>query len=146
MGHPRGGSLLDAEMAALAAAGVDVLVSALTPEEARRMGADAAPAAAAAAGIEYVAFPIPDRGTPDPDAMLQLAIRLAAHVRAGRYVVAQCFAAIGRSTLVAGSTLVVLGVPVGEALAAMSAARGLPVPDTESQYRWLQEFAELLRP
>jgi protein-tyrosine phosphatase len=149
MGHPRAGCSVADEMAALARVGVDVLVSALTDEERRRLGAqDAASAAvaAAAAGVEYVSFPIPDRGVPDPEATLELSIRLAAHVRAGRFVVTQCFAAIGRSTVLAGATLIVLGVEAGEALAMMSAARGLPVPDTAHQHRWLAEFAELLQP
>ncbi len=149
MGHPRAGFSIADEMAALARVGVDVLVSALTDEERRKLGAQdaaAAAAAAAAAGIEYVPFPIPDRGVPDVEAMLQLSIRLAAHVRAGRFVVTQCFAAIGRSTVLAGATLIVLGTGVGEAIELMSAARGLPVPDTAHQHRWLTGFAELLQP
>jgi protein-tyrosine phosphatase len=146
MAHLRGGCCLSEEMAALARAGVDVLVSALTGEEQRRLAAESAGAAAAAAGVEYVSFPIPDRGVPEPEPALELSIRLAAHVRAGRFVAVQCFAAIGRSTLLAGATLVVLGVDVHDAIARMSAARGLPVPDTPLQYRWLVEFAELLEP
>lgn len=144
MAHPRGGCCLAAEMSALATAQVDVLVSALTGDEQRKLAAEGAAAAAAGAGVEYVSFPIPDRGVPDPEAMLDLSIRLAAHVRAGRFVVAQCFAGIGRSTVLAGATLIVLGVAVDDAIALMSTARGLPVPDTEVQYRWLRAFAEFL--
>jgi hypothetical protein len=149
MGHPRAGCSVTDEMNALARIGVDVLVSALTDEERRKLGVQDAAAvavAAAGAGVEYVSFPIPDRGVPDPEAMLQLSIRLAAHVRAGRFVVTQCFAAIGRSAVLAGTTLVVLGVGVTEAIELMSAARGLPVPDTALQHRWLAEFADLLQP
>ena len=152
MAHPRGGPLLAGEMAGLARAGVDVFVSALTWDEDRRLGLTEVAAAAADAGIEFFSFPIADRGVPraqdiagDSD-VVALGVRLAAHVRAGRFVVAQCFAAIGRSTVLAGATLVVLGVAVDDAVAMLSEARGLPVPDTDLQYRWLVDFAELLRP
>ncbi|MFI7600816.1 tyrosine protein phosphatase [Actinoplanes sp. NPDC049681] len=139
MGHPRGGNLLAAEMAGLATAGVDVIVSALMPGEERRLGLTGAARAAAAAGIQHVACPIPDRGVPED--VVALGVRLAAHVRAGRFVVAQCFAGIGRSTLLAGVTLVMLGVRPERALGMVEAARGLPVPGNEAQRLWLHDFA-----
>jgi protein-tyrosine phosphatase len=155
MAHPRGGALLADEMAGLARAGVDVFVSALTWEEDRRLGLTEVAAAAAAAGVEFVSFPIADRGVPraqdiaalggggpgtDTD-IVALGVRLAAHVRAGRFVVTQCFAGIGRSTLLACTTLVILGVGPERALRLVAEARGLPVPDTDAQRHWLYEFA-----
>jgi protein-tyrosine phosphatase len=152
MAHPRGGAWLADEMAGLGQAGVDVLVSALTGEEDQRLGLTEVAAAAATAGIEYVSFPIPDRGLPDAGAVVDrlasresdvvvLGVRLAAHVRAGRFVVTQCFAGIGRSTLLAGATLVMLGIGPQRALHLVAEARGRPVPDTEAQRNWLYEFA-----
>src|SRR4051794_541198 len=147
MAHPRGGPWLADEMTHLAAAGVDVFVSALTWEEDRRLGLTEVAGAARAAGIEFVSFPIADRGVPraqdiagDRD-VVALGIRLAAHVRAGRFVVTQCFAGIGRSTLLAGATLVMLGVGPEQSLRMVADARGLPVPDTEAQRHWLYAFA-----
>lgn len=139
MAHPRGGDWLADEMAGLAAAGVDVLVSALTWEEDHRLGLLEEPGAAKAAGIEYVSFPIADRGTPGD--VVALGIRLAAHVRAGRFVVTHCFAGIGRATLLACATLVMLGVGPERALDLVADARGLPVPDTLTQRDWLYQFA-----
>lgn len=152
MAHPRGGSWLPEEMSSLAELGVDVLVSALTCEEDRRMGLTGVAGLAAAAGVEYISFPIPDRGVPRdvdvadrlaaPEAdIVALGVLLAAHVRAGRFVVTQCFAAIGRATLLACATLVMLGAGPEQALHLVSQARGLPVPDTEAQRAWLYEFA-----
>lgn len=147
MAHPRGGPWLADEMAGLARAGVDVFVSALTWEEDRRLGLTTVAAAAAHVGIEFLSFPIADRGVPQPQDIadrtdiLALGIRLAAHVRSGRFVVTQCFAGIGRSTLLAGATLVMLGVGPERALEMVAEARGLPVPDTEAQRHWLYEFA-----
>ncbi|MEV4709189.1 hypothetical protein [Actinoplanes sp. NPDC049316] len=139
MAHGRGGARLAQEMAGLAAAGVDVIVSALTPAEEERLGRTGVAEAAAAAGIQHVSFPIPDRGVPDD--VVELGVRLAAHVRAGRFVVTQCFAGIGRSTLLACVTLVMLGVGPERALRLVTEARGLPVPDTEAQRAWLHDFA-----
>jgi protein-tyrosine phosphatase len=150
MAHPRGGPCLADEMAGLAGAGVDVFVSALTWEEDRRLGLTEAAEAAAAAGIEFLSFPIADRGVPraqdiagDFD-VVALGVRLAAHVRAGRFVVTQCFAGIGRSTLLAAVTLVMLGAGPEAALRLVSEARGLPVPDNDAQRHWFYEFAETL--
>jgi len=151
MAHPRGGPWLADEMAGLALAGVDVLVSALTWEEDRRLGLTEVAAAAKTAGVEFVSFPIADRGVPRapeiaglPAAetdIVALGVRLAEHVRAGRFVVTQCFAGIGRSTLLACATLVLLGVGPQEALGMVAEARGLPVPDTDAQRHWLYDFA-----
>jgi protein-tyrosine phosphatase len=147
MAHPRGGQLLASEMAGLARAGVDVVASALTAPEGRRLGLTGLSPAAREAGIIYYSFPIADRGVPsaqdirEDTAALSLGIRLAAHVRAGRFVATQCFAGIGRSTLLATVTLVMLGVGVEEALQMVADARGLPVPDTDAQRVWLYEFA-----
>jgi hypothetical protein len=147
MAHPRGGPWLADEMSNLAGAGVDVFVSALTWEEDRRLGLTEVATAAQAAGIDFVSFPIADRGVPraqdiaDDSDVVALGIRLAAHVRAGRFVVTQCFAGIGRSTLLACATLVMLGVGPQPALDMVAAARGLPVPDNEAQRDWLYGFA-----
>ena len=84
---------------------------------------------------------IADRLASEGTDVVALGVRLAAHVRAGRFVVTQCFAGIGRSTLLACATLVMLGVGPEKALAMVSEARGLPVPDTEAQRHWLYEFA-----
>ena len=150
MAHPRGGPRLADEMAGLTRAGVDVFVSALTWEEDRRLGLTEAAAAAAEAGIEFLSFPIADRGVPraqdiaGDSEVMALGVRLAAHVRAGRFVVTQCFAGIGRSTLLAAVTLVMLGVGAEAALRLVSEARGLPVPDNDAQRHWFYEFAETL--
>jgi protein-tyrosine phosphatase len=142
MAHPRGGDWLAEEMTSLSRAGVDVLVSALTPDESRRLGLAEVAAAAATAGIDFMPFPIDDRGVPRvADDAVVIGVRLAAHIRAGRFVVAQCFAGIGRSTLIAGVTLAILGLDADEALQRIGHARGLPVPDTEAQRDWLRIFA-----
>lgn len=142
MAHPRGGSLLADEMAALAAAGVHLLVSALTSGEYRRLALAAEPRAAHGAGLEFVSFPIPDRRAPAPSAACDMLVdRLAATVRAGGFVVVHCWGGVGRSSLLAAATLVRLGLAPPEAWRRISAARGLPVPENADQVGWLDGFA-----
>lgn len=145
MAHPPGGDRLPAAMAALTGAGVHVLVSALCPDEAATLKLTGAPAAAAAAGMELVSFPIRDRTVPEPEtlpAVRTLADRLAGDVRAGRFVATHCWAGIGRSSMLAGATLVRLGEAPAQAWRLIRAARGLPVPDSARQEAWLYQFAE----
>jgi protein-tyrosine phosphatase len=142
MARPYGGAWLDADLAGLRAAGVDVLVSALTPDEYPILDLDAEPAAARGAGLEFLRFPIPDTDIPgDLSAAGDLARRLAGEVRAGRFVAAHCRAGIGRCSMLAGATLVLLGVAPDAAWQRIRAARGIPVPDNARQEQWLHDFA-----
>lgn len=145
MAHPRGGGWLADDMAAMAGLGVRVLVSTLTDDEYDRLALAGVAEAARAAGLEYVQFPIVDRGVPDPSDVSALADRLATDLLTGRSVVIHCWAAIGRSSLLAAATLVRLGVAPTEAWRRISAARGLTVPGTAEQHAWLDEFAAGVR-
>src|SRR5919108_323922 len=62
--RPRGGDWLADEIAAWRMAGVDVVVSLLTPEEDAEFDITGERAACLAAGVDFVPFPIPDRGVP----------------------------------------------------------------------------------
>lgn len=127
---------------ALRQAGVDILVSALTAKEADKLGLADEPARAAAAGMDFRSAPIPDFSVPqDTAATVALADELAAAVRAGRFVVCHCRGGKGRSTLLAGATLIRLGVPPHAAMTAIGAARGHRVPETRKQRNWLRDLA-----
>lgn len=140
MARPPGGDRLRVEMATLAAAGVQTLVSALCDDEMARLDLTGQPAAAAAAGLDLIRFPIVDHTAPGPadlPAAVALADQLAGHLRAGRFVVTHCLAGIGRSSMLAGATLVRLGVPPADAWALIRRARGYAVPDNPDQEAWL---------
>ncbi|GAA0538954.1 hypothetical protein GCM10010172_20180 [Paractinoplanes ferrugineus] len=136
--HPRGDGWETAELTALADTGVDVLVSALTATEQLRMGLDGVSATAAALGLEFIPFPATDGGALREEAarVIVLASRLAAHVHAGRFVATQCFGGVGRSTLLACTTLVLLGIAPGEALRRVTGGSDMPVTRD-----WLYEFS-----
>ncbi len=124
MAHPPGEPWSAQELGALARAGVGILVC--TTE-----------AAGDPAGIELIPFP----DTTDPakreeaTEMVALAARLAQDVRAGRFVVTQSSSGIGRSTLLAVMTLVLLGISPGEALRRIGGRTTADVPRN-----WLHDF------
>lgn len=136
--HPRGDAWPAERLSALAAAGVTVLVSALTAAEQHRLGLGDTAAEAERVGVEFVAYPFEDGGPQRDEAakVVELARRLAAQVDGGRFVVTQCFGGLGRSTLLACTTLVLLGVSPAEAL---HRARGeVETPVTRD---WLYDVA-----
>ncbi|MFF3595907.1 phosphatase domain-containing putative toxin [Kitasatospora indigofera] len=142
MARPRGNDWLDDEMAALRACGVDILVCALTGPELDELGLADEPRAAAAAGLRFVATPVPDRTVPDLAAILPTLHTLAAQLRDGAHVVTHCRAGIGRSSLLAAALLVLGGVDPDTAWQRIERARGLAVPDTAEQREWTTALLE----
>ncbi|GAA2671928.1 hypothetical protein Apa02nite_071740 [Actinoplanes palleronii] len=127
MARPRDEPWSPQELGALARAGVHVLVCTTAHR----------PPDADSAGIELVAYPVPDTSAPRKEAteMVALATRLAREVRSGRFVVTQSAADLGRTTLLATMTLALLGIRPGEALRRIGITPGQPVPQD-----WLHDF------
>lgn len=144
MARPRGGEWLAEELGALVSAGVDVLVCLLTDAELLELGLVDEPDLAAAAGLEVVRRPWEDLTVPATTPALELARELAARLDAGEDVVVHCRAGIGRSSVLAALVLLVLGVPLEEVWERIAEARGLPVPDTEEQRRFVAETGSRL--
>lgn len=132
----------EAHLPVLKASGIDVLVSLLEPDEAADVGLAEEHAWCARAGMDFLHLPIADHGVPSEFRMIEDAMpQLASHLRAGRGVAAHCYAGLGRSPLLVASVLIHHGWPDGDAIEAVSAARGYAVPEMETQHRWLQKFA-----
>jgi protein-tyrosine phosphatase len=134
MGHPHDLR----HVADLAAAGVDVIVCALTKTELVDLDLTGEEEAARDAGMAFHWVPIPDFGVPaaamDLDAVVE-------EMRAGRHVLVHCWGGIGRSSLVAGALLVMDGASPEAAWQAISEARERDVPETDEQRAWLGTFA-----
>jgi protein-tyrosine phosphatase len=145
LARPDGGTRLDDELASLANRGVTVLVSALTPDEARRLDLTGEAAAAARAGLSFVSLPIPDFGVPDPEEFLPALRDLAGDLRRGAHIAVHCFAGIGRSPTLAAAVLVLAGSDPATAWDALEHARGLPVPNTPAQRAWPARLASVPR-
>lgn len=140
MPRPRGGDWLDDEMAALRAAGVDMLVCLLTRSEQDDLDLRDEREAAGRAGLGFRHLPIVDLGVPEPERVVSLVAELVARLTAGGHVVVHCRAGIGRSSLIAAMVLVRLGMDVEVAWEVIAAARGVPVPETDEQRRWVRRY------
>ena len=143
--RPRGSDWLDDDIAALAAQGVGVLVSLLSTDEQVELGLEGEAAACGAHNVEFVALPVPDLGAPiNSNEFVQAAQRLAGLLRTGKHVAVHCRQSVGRSGLLAVSIAVVTGIPLEAAIEAVTAARGVRVPETAVQNEWLQRNVDQL--
>lgn len=139
--RPRTGEWIDDEFAGWRRDGVNVVVSLLEPHEARDLDLADEARLCAECGLDYIAFPIADRGVPERhETVRELADALVAELRAGRGVVVHCRAGIGRSGLIAACVLSRLGHAPAAAFAMLGRARGTLVPDTDAQSQWAAAF------
>ena len=61
---------------------------------------------------------------------------------AGRNIVLHCRQGIGRTGLVAACLTVSKGLNPQAAIERLSVARGVEIPETEEQRRWIERYAE----
>lgn len=138
---PRGGQDLHGEMRRVRAAGVDTLISMLSHEQVAMLQLDEEREIAASMGMEFLHHPLPDHQLPpDEYAFRTFAKEIAERLRRGERIGIHCWGSIGRATVTAACALIHLGWKPAEALAAIEAARGCPVPDTEEQERWILNY------
>jgi predicted protein tyrosine phosphatase len=143
MARPRGGDWLPDEVQAWRDAGVDMVVSLLTPEEREELGLNDEASLCQLANLAFHAFPILDRSAPQLAEAESLITEIVAALTAGKHVAIHCRMGIGRSAMIAAAVLVTLGGASEDALERIRAARGLPVPDTPEQAQWVAQFATL---
>jgi len=140
--RPRGGDWLEDEVRAWQQAGLDVIVSLLTRDEAANLDLAQEAALCRAYGLEFFSFPIIDGGVPSSRwATLDLVRQLDNALAEGKRVAVHCRQGIGRSALIAACMLAFAGVDPETALQRVSAARGCSVPETSEQREWIVEFA-----
>ncbi len=140
--RPSGYEMLPHACRDLREEGVDIVVSAQTPAERRRMGLQDEVTCVEEAGMEFISIPIIDHNPPpfSEDIFAEIET-LAEEVKAGRRVFIHCFAGIGRSATLAAAILIELGYTPQKAVQMLSTARGIPVPETLDQREWLLHFS-----
>jgi protein-tyrosine phosphatase len=140
--RPRGGDWLEDEATGWRRAGLDVLVSLLENEEAVHLQLDREGDVAESNGIEFISFPIPDRGVPaSVPAVLSLLKKIIGALEEGKSVAVHCRQGIGRSGLIAAGALMGSGMGTEKAVEVVSTARGVTVPETPAQLEWLHHLA-----
>lgn len=143
--RPRGGDRLGDEMAAWHRAGIDTVLSLLTADEERDLDLKREANEVKTHGMKFVSLPIPDRQVPNSESEVSAVVdRIDADLTTGKNVVVHCRQGIGRTGLVAACLLVAKGLTSERAVKTLSAARGIEVPETAEQRRWIDHYAAVL--
>ena len=138
---PRADTELKDDLLHIAGSGVETLVSLLDGSEAHWLGLGDEGRLAEEAGLRFLSYPILDVHVPANDKTFREFITgLADRLRAGERIGMHCRGSIGRAPLTAACTLIHRGWKARDAIAAIQAARGYPVPDTEEQRRWILNY------
>jgi protein-tyrosine phosphatase len=142
MARPRSGDWLPDEISGWQFAGINAVVSLLESHEVQDLGLVDEPSLCASREIDFLSFPIPDRGTPSSlrDTSVP-AEELVNRLRREQGVAIHCRAGIGRSGLISACVLLRLGVSFAEVFPMLSRARKVAVPDTSAQIEWVRRFA-----
>jgi protein-tyrosine phosphatase len=139
--RPRGGDWLAGEVRAWHAAQIDVVVSLLERPEQTELGLDEEGSLVEAAGLRFVSYPIPDLGVPASRTVAAFLVQvLSRDLNDGKNVAIHCRQGVGRSGLIAAGALIVAGMDAASALRVVSAARGVAVPETPEQHRWIERL------
>ncbi|MCK1637620.1 dual specificity protein phosphatase family protein [Bradyrhizobium sp. 157] len=145
MARPRANDWLEVDVGEWKTCGVHLVISLLEPDEVTELGLQREAELCRASGIEFISFPIPDRGVPEIQQALGIARSIAGGLADGRSIAVHCRAGIGRASIIAACAMTCRGIEVGEALALIKAARGVIVPDTEEQRDWVIAFDKASR-
>ena len=143
--RPRGGDWLAGEIESWKRSGITNVVSLLTPEEEQDLDLVEEGAEAKAQGLDFLSFPILDRQIPaSGNDVVKLTDHLDRELTTGRNVVLHCRQGVGRTGLIAACLLLVKGRSAQAAVEELSAARGIPIPETPEQRSWIDRFARNL--
>ena len=138
MARPRGDDWLEDEIKGLSQRNISCLVSLLETTEADHLGLEKEKEYCKKWNVEFIQFSIPDVTTPkNEDEFITLAHRLAEKVRKKEKVVMHCRAGIGRSSILAATIMLKLGIEADQVFEIISKHREMHVPDTEEQRDWV---------
>ena len=148
MAKPVSGEWIEDEFSRIKRYGTDrivslLIVSLLEDHEAHEIGLGEESAVAMRYKMEFVLFPIPDRGLPSSmEEYLKFTKRLYHDASEGLNTLIHCRAGIGRTGIVAAGELMHCGFKPLEAFKHISRRRGVDVSDTEEQREWVVKSYE----
>ena len=138
MAKPISGEWIEESFSDIASAGINRIVSLLELQEAKDVGLSAEKLLSEKNNIEFISYPIPDRGLPPSlSEFSKFTKRLYHEAAAGLNTVIHCRAGIGRTGIVAAGVLLHCGYEPLAAFKHISKLRGVSVPDTVEQECWL---------
>jgi protein-tyrosine phosphatase len=145
--RPRGGEWLEEEVVAWRQVGITAVVSLLEPEEIADLNLQDEGVESERKGIKFYSFPITDRSVPSPGAQIHAFLnKIDATLNRGENAAIHCRQGVGRAGLIATALLIEQGLTPEQAIARVSAARGVAVPETDEQRLWIDSFAASLAP
>jgi protein-tyrosine phosphatase len=143
--RPRGGDWLEDDVSVWRQAGIDAVLSLLTPDEENSLDLTKEGALVKKRGMSFASLPIPDRQVPvSPTELAATLDKINATLASGKNVLIHCRQGIGRTGLVAACMLVTKGWDSLRAIEHLSAVRGVPVPETLEQRNWIEHYAAIL--
>ena len=140
MAKPVAGEWIDDEFSGISNYGINRIVSLLERSEAYEVGLKDENIYAEKNQIEFVSYPIPDRGLPESVIEFSKFTKGIYHSAAeGNNIVIHCRVGIGRTGIVAAGVLLHCGFTAVQAFEHISNKRGVSVPDTPEQENWVIE-------
>ena len=138
MAKPISGEWIEDEFSNISRFGIDRIVSLLEPHEVYDLGLEKEKELSEKNGMDFVLYPIPDRGLPRSiDDYLRFTKRLYHEAAGGLNTVVHCRAGIGRAGMVAAGVLLHCGFEPNDAFELISKKRRVTVPDTQEQIDWV---------
>jgi protein-tyrosine phosphatase len=138
MAKPVSGEWIEDEFSGIANWGINRIVSLLENHEAFEVGLGAEQQLTEKYNMEFISYPIPDRGLPiSINEYLEFTKRLYYEAAGGLNTVIHCRAGIGRTGIIAAGVLLYCGFEPKDAFEQISKKRGIMVPDTQEQIDWV---------
>ena len=145
--RPRGGDWLEHEISGWRDAELNAVLSLLTKDEETEFQLLDERKSSERQGLRFFSLPIPDLGVPSSrKETLSVLSQIENLLATGQNVGIHCRQSVGRSGMIAASLLVMSASDPREAVEAVSIARGLLVPETEEQRKWIIELAREFEP
>lgn len=146
MAKPASGDWIDDEFSEIAKQGINLIVSLLEIEESYEVGLDKEQIFTEKHGMNYISYPIQDRGLPPSiSSYLEFTKNLYHTAAGGANIAVHCRAGIGRTGVIAAGILLHCGFEPIEAFEHISIKRGVSVPDTDEQVDWVSKSFSRLK-
>ena len=140
--HPGNPVALDRDLGTIIDGGASILISLIGSEERERLGVSALPARAVEMGLDWQEFAITDRTAPDHERLSEftgLMRYVSAALSDEKIIAVHCQAGIGRTGLVAASTLIWCGMAPDDAIVAVRRTRPGAI-ETAGQQAFVRSF------